>query len=194
MATAPWTTPYLPHSYRPAPSRWPALLQAWLPVLLFSFAFAVESTATFGANHTSAPLHSLFHSLFGSAIDRQWSELHHILRKTGHFLGYGTFSLICFRGIRRSLIQIRKFPCGDAARLWISHGMAIAATFLVATADEIHQTFLPNRTGCFSDVLLDTAGAAAFQTVLILALIGVSRLRGRAGFRLSPDNRTALAA
>jgi VanZ family protein len=68
--------------------------------------------------------------------------------------------------------------------------MALAATFLIATADEIHQTFLPNRTGCFSDVLLDTAGAAAFQAMLLLALFAASRFRRPNRFRLSSETRT----
>jgi len=177
MATAPWTTLHMHQTYRPAPSRWPNLLQSWLPVLLFSSIFAMESTATFGTNHTSAPLYAACHALFGSAIDPRWSEIHHIIRKIGHFSGYGMFSLICFRGFDRSLLKMRKVSLRTRARQWTSHAMAIASVFLVATADEIHQTFLPNRTGCFSDVLLDTAGAVSLQLALFLALTLYAYLR-----------------
>jgi len=94
-----------------------------------------------------------------------------MLRKTGHFAGYGMISLVLFRAFRLTLRNA-------ATRLdkgLASHVLAIAATFLIAGADEIHQSFLPNRTGCFSDVLLDTAGALALQITLILLLRTASR-------------------
>ena len=166
------STPFLlPNSFRGASFRWPTTLQAWLPALLFTFVLALESTAAFGSDHTSAPLHHLFQLLFGSAIDRHWSYTHHMIRKTGHFAGYGMLSLVFFRGFRLTLRN-------TALRLHsalASHSLAIAATFVIACADEIHQSFLPNRTGCFSDVLLDTAGALALQITLILLLRTASR-------------------
>jgi VanZ family protein len=168
------STPAIPfsfsNSYRPANQCWPILFEAWLPILLFTVVFAVESTAKFGSNHTSAPLYSLFHSLFGSSIDPRWSEIHHAIRKIGHFSGYGLFSLVCFRGIRKSMPLLRNCQLTVQTQQSIGHGLAIAAVFLVASADEIHQTFLPNRTGCFADVLLDTAGAVVLQAVLFLSL------------------------
>jgi VanZ family protein len=170
MSSAPFL---LPNSFRGASFRWPTTLQAWLPALLFTFVLALESTAAFGSDHTSAPLHHLFQLLFGSAIDRHWSYTHHMIRKTGHFAGYGMMSLILFRGFRLTLRN-------TAIRLHsalASHILAIAATFLIAGADEIHQSFLPNRTGCFSDVLLDTTGALVVQLVLVLILRTASRLQ-----------------
>jgi len=35
---------------------------------------------------------------------------------------------------------------------------AIVSTFLLASADEFHQTFVPSRTGAFHDVVIDTVG------------------------------------
>jgi VanZ family protein len=168
MSSAPFL---LPNSFRGAFFRWPSFFQAWLPVLLFTCVLALESTAAFGSDHTSAPLHHFFQLLFGSAIDRHWTYTHHMLRKTGHFAGYGMMSFVFFRGFRLTL-------CNTAIRLHsslASHALAIAATFLIAGADEIHQSFLPNRTGCLADVSLDTAGALALQLALVLALRTASR-------------------
>jgi VanZ family protein len=170
MASAPRTTLKFPHSYRPLLQRWPHFLHSWLPVFVCASIFAIESTAAFGANRTSAPLHAACQAIFGAAIDPRWSDIHHIIRKIGHFLGYGIFSLVCFRGIYLSIPQFAQVKFTAQARLWSSHALAIAAAFLVANVDEIHQTFLPNRTGCFSDVLLDTAGAVVLQAVLYLAM------------------------
>jgi VanZ family protein len=175
------STPFLlPNSFGGASFRWPATLRAWLPVLLFTSLLALESTASFGSDHTSAPLHTLFHFLFGSAIDRHWAYTHHLLRKTGHFAGYGMMSLVFFRGFRLTL----RNTALRLHRSLASHALAIAATFLIACVDEIHQSFLPNRTGCFSDVLLDTFGALTMQLALMLALRALNRARKQQAQRL----------
>jgi VanZ family protein len=51
--------------------------------------------------------------------------------------------------------------------------LALLGTALVASADEFHQSFLPNRTGVPSDVLLDCCGAVA----LLLITYVILRLR-----------------
>jgi VanZ family protein len=51
--------------------------------------------------------------------------------------------------------------------------LALLGTAIVAGSDEFHQSFLPNRTGVSSDVLLDCCGAAV---LLLLAYLGI-RLR-----------------
>jgi VanZ family protein len=55
----------------------------------------------------------------------------------------------------------------------LSAMLAILGTALVASADEFHQSFLPNRTGVPSDVLLDSCGAV----VLVLLTYLFVRLR-----------------
>jgi VanZ family protein len=155
------------------PARWSIWLRAWLPVMTFSMVFAIESTTYFGADRTSAPLQRVAEAIFGYDIGVYWDTIHHIIRKTGHFMAYGVFSLVCFRGFRLVL--------GNAAT-WLrsklrAHALAILVTFLVASADEFHQTFLPNRDGTFSDVMLDTCGAVALSLVFFLVMLAVERWR-----------------
>jgi VanZ family protein len=153
------------------------LLRAWLPALAFVCLFAAESTRFLGSDHTSAPLHAVAHALVGSTADHNWGELHHLIRKTGHFLGYGVLSLVFYRGFR---LTVRRRS--DRLTLPLHHhALAIFATFLIASADEIHQTFLPNRSGKLSDVLLDTAGAVALQILIFLALRTLARRNGARG-------------
>ena len=45
---------------------------------------------------------------------------------------------------------------------------AFLGTALVASCDEWHQTFLPNRTGSVWDVLLDCCGAITLQFVVYM--------------------------
>lgn len=53
--------------------------------------------------------------------------------------------------------------------------LALLGTAVVASLDEFHQSFLPNRTGIPSDVLLDCCGAV----VLLLLFFFVRSLRPR---------------
>jgi VanZ family protein len=160
-------------------------MRTWLPVLAFSMVFAAESTQYFGADRTSAPLQRVVEALFGYDTCAHWELIHHLIRKTGHFMGYGIFSLICFRGF---WITLQNTSSRLLRQLW-ANGLAILTTFLVASADEFHQSFLPNRSGQFSDVLLDCCGAAAMCLILFLAMRVVEnrkQARDRDTSRLKP--------
>jgi VanZ family protein len=159
-------------------------MRTWLPVLAFTMAFAVESTPYLGADRTSAPLRRLAEMICGYGVDSHWILIHHIIRKTGHFMGFGIFSLLCFRGFWITLQNAAR-----PMRQLLAYGFAILATFLVASADEFHQSLLPNRTGQFSDVLLDCCGAAALCFVLFLAMQAVEgrkQARARTSSNLEP--------
>jgi VanZ family protein len=145
----------------------------WLPVLACAMVLGIESTSYLGWDHTNAPLRRVAEALCGSGVDAHWSVIHHAIRKAGHFVGYGIFSLVCFRGF---WIVLR----GAASRLLRqlqAHGLAILTTFVAAGLDEFHQSFLPNRCGQFSDVLLDTYGAVALCFVLFLTMQAVEGRR-----------------
>jgi VanZ family protein len=141
-------------------------LRTWLPVLVFGLIFAVESSTYLGADHTSEPLRRVCEWIFGMDACVHWSAIHHAIRKTGHFLGYGIFALLCFRAFWISFER----AATQLVRQLRAHGLAIVTTFLAAGADELHQSFLPNRTGQFSDVLLDTCGGAALCLLLFVAM------------------------
>jgi VanZ family protein len=176
---------YPPPTSPSGQARLQAQLRTWLPVLLCASVFAVESTSYFGADHTSAPLQRMAEAIFGGGVDAHWALIHHLIRKTGHFAGYGIFSLVCFRGF---WIAFQNAASRLRRRLQ-AHGLAILATFLVASADEFHQSFLPNRTGQFSDVLLDTCGAVVLGLALFLAMQvveGHRQARIRSGGRRKP--------
>jgi len=183
---------YTPPTPREGHLRLQAQMRTWLPVMAFAMFFAVESTPYLGADHTSVPMQRAVEALFGYDVCVHWDLIHHLIRKTGHFMGYGVFSLICFRSfwitLQNAALQL--------PRQLRAHGMAILVTFLVASADEFHQSLLPNRTGQFSDVLLDCCGAAALCFVLFLGMQAAERLRqarARASFRLKPAYAGAAA-
>jgi VanZ family protein len=139
-------------------------IRAWLPVFLGVSVIATESSAYFGADHTSGPLRWLWQQLFGQVSDGSWELFHHVIRKTGHFVGYGMMGLLWLRAWWLSLPRTGFLPNAT---------LALLGTALVASADEFHQSFLPNRTGVPSDVLLDCCGAI----VLLLLAYFILRIR-----------------
>jgi len=132
-------------------------ISAWLPVVIGISVIVVESTELLGASHTSGPLRSIFEALFGHVSAENWEIIHHYVRKSGHFIGYGLIGLAWLRAWWMTLPHSSFLP--DAV-------LALLGTALVASCDEWHQTFLPNRTGTPWDVLLDCTGAIVLQLVV----------------------------
>jgi VanZ family protein len=132
-------------------------ISAWLPVAIGIGIIMIESTEWLGSNYTSAPLRWLFEFIFGSVADARWEILHHFIRKSGHFLGYGAMGLLWLRAWWMTLPRSRFLH--DAF-------LALLGTALVASFDEWHQTFLTNRTGSPWDVLLDCCGAIALEVLV----------------------------
>jgi VanZ family protein len=142
-------------------------LYAWVPVLLAIGVIGIESTPYFGADHTSGPLQHFVEIFTGPLTQPQWWRLHIIIRKCGHFTGYGLVSAAWFRAFWMTWGTQRT----RTMRRLSAHALAMAGTFLVASADEFHQTFLPNRTGTPWDVLIDCCGALLAQLVIFLIML-----------------------
>ena len=134
-------------------------IYVWLPVVVGIAVIILESTEWFGSNHTSRPLRRIFEALFGHISNPRWETIHHYIRKSGHFLGYGFIGLAWLRAWWLTLPHSRFLP--DAL-------LALLGTALVASCDEWHQTFLPNRTGTPWDVLLDCTGAITLQLIVYI--------------------------
>ncbi len=146
------------------------LLKAWIAALLWIGLIAIESTDTFSAEHTSRLLYPLLHFLMGLDL-AAFEVVHHYIRKCGHFVGYFALSFFLFRAWRATL----HLPW---APRWAMRWAAIAffMSALVASLDEWHQTFIPSRTGAFSDVVLDSVAALTAQVLIFLFLTWKPRL------------------
>jgi VanZ family protein len=136
-------------------------ISAWLPVALGIGIIVLESTESFGADHTSHPLRWLWEALFGPVGNVQWNQIHHTIRKCGHFFGYGFIGVAWLRAWWMSLPH---------SYFWEDTFLALMGTALTASLDELHQSYLPNRTGSPWDVLLDCAGAIALQLIVYVWL------------------------
>jgi VanZ family protein len=140
------------------------LMVAWIPAMLWIGVIAVESTDWFSAEHTGQFLYPLLHFLFSISTE-VFDIVHHILRKTGHFVGYFALSALLFRAWRATLRV-------SEAKAWALR-WALPAFFMsvvVASLDEWHQTYIPSRTGRLADVVLDGTAALTAQVVIFLIL------------------------
>ena len=125
---------------------------AWWPVALSAAVVASSSSTWFGADHTSGPLRWIWQLLFGPVPDARWDTIHYLIRKTGHFTGYGLIGLAWLRAWWITLPRLS----------YLKHALlAVLGAAVFASSDEYHQTFLPNRTGSPWDVMLDCCGALA---------------------------------
>lgn len=131
-------------------SRTGRVLWTWWPVAFMTAIIVFESTVWFGADHTSSFLRTLWQAMFGHVGDARWQIIHHYIRKTGHFIGYGLVGLSWLRAWRRTRPD---WTFRNASLL------AMLATAITASSDEFHQSFLPNRTSSPWDVLIDCTGA-----------------------------------
>jgi VanZ family protein len=145
-------------------------------MLLWLVVIAFESTSIFTGGHTLMWTQRLL-ALFSDHVT--WTQVfyaNHVLRKTGHFIGYATLSWFAFRGWMETLAYQREKFLRRAARP-VTHKrrwhlraavLAVLCTIAVAGLDEFHQTFIPGRTGVFRDVILDTMGGIFAQILLLL--------------------------
>jgi hypothetical protein len=132
-------------------------VKAWWPVAIMAGLITLSSSPWFGANETSGPLRWLWEHCFGPVSIPRWGFIHFCIRKTGHFTGYGMLGLTWLRAWRLTLPRLRVLS---------AIVLALLGTALIASCDEIHQAFIPNRTGSPWDVLLDCCGAV---TMCLLA-------------------------
>jgi VanZ family protein len=141
----------------------------WVGLLL------TESTDMASAHNTDGLLYGVISFVAPHVTHGFVDLLNEVLRKTGHFLGYGILSLLVFFALRNTnrdrLRRLVQRPWGAYLRdLWRLEWsfIGVMSAIGMATYDEIHQTFIPSRTGRWQDVIIDTSGAIVMQFVVYL--------------------------
>ena len=90
--------------------------------------------------------------------------LHSLVRKLAHMTEYAAL------GFSASL-----FASTVTEKRLLNTAVPFAFSVLYACSDEFHQTFVDGRAGQFTDILIDSAGAAAGMIVLSLFIIIISK-------------------
>jgi VanZ family protein len=165
------------------------LARNWWYVVVWLGVIRLESTDVASSTNTWGLLYRVLSFVFPH-INGEWvQEINNVLRKTGHFMGYGILGALVFYALRNTnrdrLAALLTRGWGtclhDLWRMeWVWLGMGM--TVITAALDEIHQTFLPSRTGRWQDVALDACGAAVLQIILCIISLGtLNRTRKRMG-------------
>ena len=143
--------------------------KVWLPSAVWLAVIVLESTSLASAEHTSRLLYPILHFLFGMDL-RHFAVWHSFLRKTGHFIGYFTLSVLLFRSWRATFPRLSTRWCVQWATV------AFLSASLVSMLDEWHQSFLNSRTGTLSDVVLDSSAAFTAQ-IAVFAILQMQNLK-----------------
>ena len=101
-------------------------------------------------------MRSLLEWLLGAIPEPRFEFIHFLVRKAAHLTVYAALSALWFRA--------RRGPQTEWQPSWAL--FALLLSMLVALGDELHQSFVPARTGSPWDVLLDSFGALAAQVVI----------------------------
>lgn len=162
----------------------------WMPVLLGLAVIAGESTKTMGAHTTDGWLLSVINVFHSATYSPAIEFINQTIRKTGHFFGYGMLGVIFARAwypmLHRRMtaanwVQVRRYAAAAG----------VASVFLIASADEFHQSFLPGRGASFHDVCIDTTGAILLN--LLYFYFKARQRRHMVGIRMDERMRAHFA-
>lgn len=129
-----------------------SLIISWTAVLLWMlFIFSLSSQAADQSAYLSKGMVEIFIDIIEKLLpgyDLDMINLEHFVRKSAHFCSYLVLGVLVINALRRSGVEGLKL-CG----------FALGICVLYAISDEVHQLFVPGRSGQATDVFIDSAGA-----------------------------------
>lgn len=136
----------------------------WLLAILWTCVVLGASSDPFSAAHTGSILQTILARLGHPLPPAQFDVVHVVIRKAAHLTEYGILAALWLNALR-----------GETRWSWRLAFTAIGIAALVATIDEIHQSFVPSRGPSPFDVMIDIAGAAvAVSAIRVKMLLSVS--------------------
>ncbi|MDB8793553.1 VanZ family protein [Romboutsia sp. 1001216sp1] len=87
-----------------------------------------------------------------------------VIRKSAHMFSYAILAILWFMSIYESNKYIKK-----------TFITSLFFTFIYACTDEVHQLFIPGRSGEIRDVLVDSTGAIIGLCVLVIIIKFVNK-------------------
>lgn len=125
---------------------------AWM-IIIFKFSNDPADIS----NEKSGFVINLLGSL-GINLNNYFGELaNFVVRKAGHFTEYFILYMLLYNAISEK-VSFKKCLI-----------LSLMITFLYASSDEFHQTFVPGREGRFRDVLIDTLGGTFSLSMICLS-------------------------
>ena len=145
------------------------LCKYWLPLILWMTVIFGASTQLGSPDNTSFFFRPLMHWLFPRMSGETMERLHHVVRKTAHFVEYAILGVLAWRAVHFD-------PAFGSFSPRRQYGFALLFCLLYASTDEFHQIFVPSRQASVQDVLLDTSGSG----LGLLATLGLRKRRDAA--------------
>lgn len=136
----------------------------FVPLILWIGLTFYFSTGNASMAKTSRFLRPLLETFFSNEETIHLANI--IIRKTAHVVNYGMLALWgAFAFLGAPIEWLRKHW------FWTAFGVVV----VVATIDEINQSFDPSRIGSATDVMLDCIGAIIALSVIKIALSAFAR-------------------
>lgn len=126
------------------------------PLVLWILFISFASTGEFSAQNTSSIIRPLLLWFFPKLTEAQFVFINLLTRKVAHFTEYAVLAFLA----RRALISSSK---PTLRRYWFQISLALVVVY--SLVDELHQRFVPSRTGSIYDSLIDIAGGL---TILLI--------------------------
>jgi len=96
------------------------------------------------------------------------ADIHHIIRKNAHFLYYLVLGILAVNALRM-----------NGAYGYRGILLALLICILYAISDEVHQLFVPGRSGEIRDVIIDSSGAGTGILVYFFVSLIVEGIKKR---------------
>lgn len=135
----------------------------WLPVVVWATCISWFSTGAFSAQSTNSYIDPVLRYFFGDLSAETFRFAHSIIRKTAHFLEYAVLAVLVCRALTE--------PGTRPTAAVLVRTVVYCAVY--ACVDELHQVFVPKRSGSPYDSMLDTFGAVV--GALLFARIRAAR-------------------
>ena len=132
-------------------------LKYWLPPLLWASLVSIFSSDSFSSDKTSPVFLPLFQWLLPHATPERIHAFHYFIRKLAHFTEFFVLAMLLYRALRG-----RRGMCWH----WRVAAWTLSLVLIYAVADEMHQQFVPSRSGAWSDSLLDFFGGCCAVALL----------------------------
>jgi VanZ family protein len=136
----------------------------YLPLILWISGIFYFSSEKGSVSNSSRYLSPVFGMLFPNKEPDELKFYHLYLRKICHFVAYGILASFASLGFYCS-------PIFFSANSW--YLSTFLTVLLVASADEIKQSFSTNRVGSFADVMLDCIGG--LTVIFIIWIFAINR-------------------
>ena len=131
--------------------KWRDWSTTFAPLILWIGVIAFLSSSNASMAETSRLIEPILKYLFPNATAETLHAIHVVIRKLAHFTEYSLLAFFAVRAVAASL----------NIRCQMRYILPLVLVVIVASADEINQSFDVARTGLSSDALLDIASGAS---------------------------------